>query len=110
MENTEANNQEVANQIIEHAAHLLVQEDKTPTEVRRALVDLGVEEESAALIVQQLGTQIEEAKLERARKDMLYGALWCIGGTVLTFAEIGYIFWGAIVFGGIQFIRGAINS
>jgi hypothetical protein len=45
----------------------------------------------------------------RASRDMLFGALWCIGGTVLTLANTGYIFWGAIVFGGVQFIRGLIN-
>lgn len=47
---------------------------------------------------------------ERAQKDILYGALWCIGGTVATLADVGYIFWGAIVFGGIQCVKGIINS
>ncbi len=47
---------------------------------------------------------------ERAQKDMLFGAMWCIGGTVATLADVGYIFWGAIVFGGIQFVKGVINS
>ncbi|MES2277999.1 MAG: hypothetical protein V4592_18365 [Bacteroidota bacterium] len=46
---------------------------------------------------------------ERAKKDMLYGALWCVGGTVLTIADVGFIFWGAIIFGGIQFFRGLSN-
>lgn len=41
---------------------------------------------------------------------MIYGALWCIGGIIATVADIGFIFWGAIVFGAVQFIKGAINS
>lgn len=41
---------------------------------------------------------------------MLFGALWCIGGIVATATDIGLIFWGAIVFGAIQFIKGLINS
>ena len=49
------------------------------------------------------------AQNEQARKDMLYGALWCIGGTAATLAHIGYIFGGAIVFGGIQFLKGITN-
>jgi hypothetical protein len=49
-------------------------------------------------------------KKEKAKNDMIYGAIWCIGGTVLTLADIGYIFWGAILFGGIQFFRGLVNS
>lgn len=46
---------------------------------------------------------------ERAKKDILYGALWCVGGLVATAAEIGYIFWGAIVFGGVQCVKGLMN-
>jgi len=49
-------------------------------------------------------------KREKAKNDMIYGAIWCIGGTLLTLAHIGYIFWGAILFGGIQFFRGLVNS
>jgi hypothetical protein len=40
---------------------------------------------------------------------MLYGALWCGGGTIATMANIGFFFWGAIIFGGIQLVRGLIN-
>jgi hypothetical protein len=47
---------------------------------------------------------------EGANKDMLYGALWCFGGIIATVADFGFIFWGAIVFGAIQFIKGATNS
>lgn len=42
--------------------------------------------------------------------DMVIGGLFCIGGTIATIADIGYIFWGAIVFGRIQFIRGLMKS
>jgi hypothetical protein len=49
---------------------------------------------------------------------MLYGALWCGGGilvTAITFsmADGGGKFllaWGAILFGAVQFVRGAIQS
>jgi hypothetical protein len=54
--------------------------------------------------------QIDEARRQRASKDMLYGGLWCVGGIILTAANIGFIFWGAILFGGIQFFRGLANS
>ncbi len=54
-------------------------------------------------------TQLQAAKKEKAQKDMLFGGLWCVGGIVATVADIGYIFWGAIVFGGIQFFRGLAN-
>ena len=50
------------------------------------------------------------AKKKQAENDMLYGALWCIGGIIATAAHIGFIFWGAILFGGIQFFRGLSNA
>jgi hypothetical protein len=52
----------------------------------------------------------ESEKKKQANKDMLYGALWCVGGILATMSDVGAIFWGAIVFGGIQFFKGLINS
>lgn len=52
----------------------------------------------------------EVAKREQANKDILYGLLWCVGGIAATAADIGFIFWGAIVYGGIQFFKGLSNS
>ncbi len=50
------------------------------------------------------------AKKEQANKDMMWGAVWCVGGLIGTFSNTGFIFWGAIVFGGIQFFRGLAHS
>jgi hypothetical protein len=110
MENKESENQQAVDQIYDYAANLLVKEDKSPSEVKKALMEQGIEEESASVIVDNLETQINKAKKEQANKDMLYGALWCVGGVVMTVADVGYIFWGAILFGGYQFLKGAMNS
>lgn len=110
MENNQKEQEETVNQIYEYAADLLVNQEKTSNEVKLILVNEGLDTESASTIVEGLEKQIKEAKKEGANKDMLFGALWCIGGTIATFADIGAIFWGAILFGGIQFIKGAINS
>jgi hypothetical protein len=110
MENQNNELQEAANQIYEYAANLLVHQKKNTNETINALIEKGLDKESATTIVSNLEQQIQEAKKERANKDMLYGALWCIGGIVATAADIGFIFWGAIVFGAIQFIKGAANS
>lgn len=109
METTNPETQEAANQLYSYAANLLVNENKSAYETKNALVEKGLSSENAAFVVESLESQIEEAKYEKARKDMLYGALWCIGGTALTLANVGFIFWGAILFGGIQFFRGLIN-
>lgn len=110
METPPNENQEaVINEVYNYAAQLLIAEKKEAFEVRNALVEKGLSEENAKILVNNLEEQIEDAHKEKAKKDMIYGALWCVGGTVLTLSNIGFIFWGAIIFGGIQFFSGLIN-
>jgi len=78
-------------------------------EIKAALLARGLDADNAEYIVNMLEQQIVDEKKEKAKKDMLYGALWCVGGLILTLAHIGFIFWGAIVFGAIQFFRGVAN-
>jgi hypothetical protein len=78
-------------------------------EIKTALLAKGLSEEDATVILGYVGDLAKSAKRARGKKDMLYGAMWCIGGTALTMAHIGFIFWGAIVFGAIQFFRGVSN-
>ncbi|WP_259067778.1 hypothetical protein HDF24_19015 [Mucilaginibacter sp. X4EP1] len=87
-------------------ASVLFRKGMNPYEVKTALMDKGLDETNANYIVGSFEQQIDNAHKNRAQKDMLYGALWCVGGVVLTMAHIGFIFWGAIVFGAIRFFRG----
>jgi hypothetical protein len=56
-----------------------------------------------------------ETQREAARKDMIFGAIWFLGGLFLTLLTItvsargGILFWGAIGWGAVQFLRGAGN-
>jgi hypothetical protein len=109
MENVNTQQQAV-NQIYDYAANLMVNGNKNSHEVINALMEEGLSRDSAAIVVENLQKQISSAKKERATKDIVYGALWCVGGIVATAADIGFIFWGAIVFGGIQLVKGLINS
>lgn len=108
-EDSQYDQEEVMNQILEHAAELMVKDKKGSDEVKNILVEEGLDKEIATTVVKSLEVQIKEAKKSRAQKDMLYGALWCVGGIIATVAGIGFIFWGAILFGGIQFFRGVIR-
>lgn len=95
------------NQMYQYATNLFIG-GQNSYEVKQALLARGLDEGNADYIVGELEQKISSAHRERAKKDMLYGALWCVGGLGLTMAHIGFIFWGAIVFGGIQFFRGVI--
>lgn len=110
METTTIEQNAAENSAYEYAANLLLHGKKTSEEVVESLTQQGLNRESATAVVENLQNQITEAKKERAKKDMLYGALWCIGGIVATVADIGFIFWGAILFGAIQFFKGVANA
>ena|SRR6478672_7439601 len=109
MENTQTVQSSLPDHVYQEAANLLLANKLKPSEAIHALTSTGVSGDDAKTVVETLHGQIIQLKKERANKDMLYGALWCAGGTVATLANIGFIFWGAILFGGIQLIRGIIQ-
>jgi len=50
---------------------------------------------------------MEESK--KHARHILYGALWVFGGLIATAASERFIFWGAVVFGGFEFLGGIIG-
>ncbi len=109
MEETLPSHHDVVAHVYDYAANLLVNGKKSPAEVKQLLAAKGLDNESAHVVVANLETQLRDAKKAGAKKDMLYGGLWCAGGLALTLAHVGFIFWGAIIFGGIQFFKGLAN-
>jgi len=93
-----------------YGVHLIVDKGVDYTKLKDELIFKGIDTQDALKVVNKIEKDIKKEKTTAANKDLIYGALWCIGGIVATAAEIGYIFWGAIVFGGIQFLKGLINS
>lgn len=89
-----------------------------PDQIEKKLIEQGLEAEAAATVVGNLVQAKAKAIKEAGSKNMLYGALWCIGGIVVTAvtysAAIGggtyVVAWGAIAFGAIQFFRGLAQS
>jgi len=87
----------------------------SPQQVQARLVEEGLDQDSAGIVVSNLVDLRSEAIREAGRKNMLYGALWCIGGIIVTAATYSaaspggtyVVAWGAILFGAIQFFRGA---
>lgn len=106
--------------------------------VRRRLLELGLDEKSVFLVLSQVNVANSSAEAddsesipslarpeseiirEAGQRKMALGALWCIGGLIvtgLTYALASgtgggtYIFaWGAILFGAVQFIQGLSQS
>jgi hypothetical protein len=99
--------------VYDFATNLLLK--RTPPEqVKQILESHGIEKFKAAevvtTLVKEMQTDYSAPANGNGAKDMLFGAMWCIGGIIMTASDSGYIFWGAIVFGAIQFFRGLMDS
>jgi hypothetical protein len=85
------------------------QDDKTWVHIRELSGGEGYMEGQTRIKV------IAEVNKAIGKKNMLYGALWCTGGilvTTITYSAASsgggtyYVTWGAMLFGGLQFLQG----
>jgi len=74
-----------------------------------------LQQQTPALAVPEISPSIVEDGI--GQRNMLYGALWCTGGIIITLVTYGMassgsgggtyvIAWGAVLFGAIQFFKG----
>lgn len=96
--------------IFEFTANLIKEQNKTPDEAKSILVHEGLQDYSATVVIKSVQQQFKKARRELALKDILHGGLWCTAGFIAVISGLGLIFWGAIAFGAIQFIKGLVNS
>lgn len=106
---TEEEQQQAVREVYEYAAHLMVQEKQPDYAVKRVLQERGLDRESAELVVANIRERIVQEKKKGGQRNMLYGALWCAGGLVASFSDIGLVFWGAIVVGAAQLVMGLVQ-
>lgn len=115
---TSQNPEDTLRQIVDHAAAALGSTG-SPREARNRLVNLGLDEASAATLVGKLmdarREALVEAKRKSAGKNIGFGLLWFVGGALVTLATYSsassgggkyIVAWGAILFGGIQALMG----
>ena len=106
--------QEIVNQIYGFTADMLYNQKKSIEETKAALIENGLRAEDADVVIANLQKQYKQEKREAGNKNMLYGALWCVGGllvTILTYSAASdggtyVVAWGAVIFGAIQFFKG----
>lgn len=116
MENNNTNNsqEQAIDALFDYTLNLLVIEKKKTWEVKKILTDEGASAEAAAKLVDAAKQKYNSAITKKANKDMLFGALWCVGGTavtVFTYAAASgggryVVTYGAIIWGAIQFFKG----
>ncbi len=103
-----------------HIATDQLNQGVTPAQVELSLTERGLDAQAAAVVVGTLKQAKVQADVMNARKNMVAGGAWCLGGVLVTslsylLASSGgggvyVIAWGAIIFGAIQFVRGLIRS
>jgi len=115
---TETTQEQAVQAVYEHAASL-VKAGKTKPEVEADLKSRGLDDRAANIVATNIFELRARALKEAAKKNMLHGALWCIGGVVVTavtyqaVAGTGgtyIVAFGPIIFGAIQFFRGLAQS
>ncbi len=87
-----------------------------PSIVHENLTKAGLDAGTASGVVDELKRARAEALKVAAKKNLFYGAFWCVGGlavTAITYqaaADMGggrfLIAWGAVLVGAVQFLRG----
>jgi hypothetical protein len=117
MSQADASEAERVRELYRYAAELM-KAGRPVAEIRLKLLEKGLNEESAVVVINSLVALRSRARVEAGRRNILRGALWCVGGIVVTAGtyllaapgETYIVAWGAIVFGAIQFIRGCSQS
>lgn len=117
MTETEPTDEQVVEAVYEYAAEEM--EKGTPeAQIKSLLVEKGLDKETAETVVTNLVEYRAQSLRAAGFRNIVFGALWCIGGIVVT--AISYsaavngggtylVTWGAVVFGAVQFFRGLIQ-
>lgn len=117
MESEEARQEQWVQEIYAFAAEQMKNGVKPP-KIEALLVDHGLDQESAHAVVANLTQMRNEALREAGKKNMIFGALWFLGGagvTAFTYSAASgggtyVVAYGAIAVGLIQFLGGLVQS
>jgi hypothetical protein len=87
--------------------------------IEQRLLERGLSPDTAALVLARLKHDQNQALQADGQKNMLFGAMWCGGGLLITTwtylgaSESGGIYvlaWGPVLYGAIRFFRGLTQT
>ena len=103
--------QDFVNKVYDYAVDLHTNQNMIWGEVKQELINIGLNQEDATTVVENLKGQESKAKHDAADKELRYGVLWAVGGVALTAITGGtLIFWGAVVWGGWLILKGLYHK
>ncbi len=96
---------QILEELIEYAKNQIISENQNPSDVKKILLSKGLEEDIVDKILIEI-IEHKEVNSEKTNNDLIFGFLWLAIGIGLSFADIGYFFWGAIAYGGYRLFEG----
>jgi hypothetical protein len=98
-------------------AAALINQAKSRAQIETELKSTGLDQDSVSSVVNRVFQLRKKAHRDVAGRNIMFGALWCVGGTLFTVLSYQmasehpgggtyFIAWGAILFGGIQLLKG----
>jgi len=95
----------------------LMKAGMTDNQVIHGLMDEGLDQDSAGIVVTNLASERSRQQRKGYIKSMFFGAIWFVGGSAITLATYSaassggryVVTWGAILFGGYQLLSGLIG-
>ena len=75
-----------------------------------ALLEKGIDEEAAKKLIADGEDKLMDTERAAANKDILYGAIWLVVGIAITFSGVGFITYGAIIYGLFRLFKGLSNT
>ena len=110
---TKQTQEDMVQAVYQYTAQLMIDGAKDQAIINN-LIEQGLDAESAKVVVSNLAEARKQQKQKQGNKNMGFGALWCIGGLVVTAVTYSaasngghyVVAWGAVVFGTIQFLQG----
>lgn len=105
---TQYNDDAYIESLYNYAADLMVNEGYDSDETINALMEKGVDYNTATDMVHQLNEVITKEKSGEAGADIVLGLVFAIGGLILSL-NTNYIFYGAVIYGAFRFFKGIAN-
>lgn len=97
-------------ELLRYAIKLIVELEYAPSNAVKMIMERkNVDQATAQEVVDEALKSLHSNSKKKGVRDIIIGGLFFVGGTVGTLANIGYIFWGAIIFGFIQMISGIVQ-
>ena len=109
--------QEILQEVYDYTAEQIAA-GRDREDIVETLMAEGLDEKAANHVIDDINSQVVDDTKKRGQKNMVWGAIWCVGGIIVTAATYSaaegggtyVVAWGAILFGAIQFFQGLIQA